>query len=95
MSNVTPNVNIENPRVRKIVGNILGVIAILSGATAIVLGFWPELASLPVDIARVLTTVNALVAFFSGIFQIAVTSPNVPAKSDPSPASPSVIKIGD
>jgi uncharacterized membrane protein HdeD (DUF308 family) len=92
MSNFTPNVNIQNPTIRKAVGNVLGVVAILSGATAIVLGFWPELASLPVDIARVLTTVNALVAFFSGIFQIAVTSPNVPTSGD---SAVTTIHVGD
>jgi uncharacterized membrane protein YozB (DUF420 family) len=80
MSNITPNVNISDPAARKVIGGILYALAILSGATSIVVGFWPELTALDVDVVRIISTVNALVSFFSGVFGVAVTLPNVPKK---------------
>lgn len=97
MSNVTPNVNISDPGTRKVIGGILYGLAILSGAASIVVGFWPELGGLGVDVTRVIATVNALVSFFSGVFGFAVTLPNVPKSDGPviAPTNSTVIKVGD
>lgn len=93
MSNVTPNVVIENSTVRKVMGVILYSLAVLSGAASIVLSFWPELSGYGVDVTRIISTANALISFFSGIFGFAVTIPNVP-KASTAPAV-TTIKVGD
>lgn len=77
---ITPNVVISSTTARKVIGGILYGISILSGAASIVLGFWPELASLEPDPARVVATVNAIVSLVAGSFGFAVTIPNVPSK---------------
>lgn len=75
---LTPNVVIPNGNARYIIGAGLYVISLIAGAASIVLGFWPELASLEPDPARVIATVNAIVSLLAGAFGITVTLPNVP-----------------
>lgn len=85
MSDITPNVVISDPGARKWVGGILYTLSILSGAASIVLGFWPELASLQPDPARIIATINALISLAAGAFGFAVTIPNVPKGEAPTP----------
>lgn len=77
----TPNVVIENPSVRKVMTVVLSILAVLTACAAIILGFWPELSGLEPDPARVIATVNALISFLSGVFGLAVVTPNIPKKA--------------
>jgi hypothetical protein len=74
----TPNVVVSNPTARKVIGAALYTLALLSGIASIVLGFWPELASIEPDPSRVIATVNAIVSLLAGAFGFVVTIPNVP-----------------
>lgn len=76
----TPNVVIENPSVRKVMTVVLSTLAVLTACAAIILGFWPELSGLEPDPTRVIATVNALISFLSGVFGLAVVTPNIPKK---------------
>jgi len=78
MSNpsLTPNVRIENPKVRKGVGDTLGWAGVAIVATTIVD------ASIPaIDLLWLTTPASAIVLGFLGLFQTLVTSPNVPTYS--------------
>lgn len=70
---VTPNVIVSDPRVRKIVGNILGVSSLVLSVATLVDGAIPEL-----DYASVTGPAAVIIAGLFGIFQLGVTSPNVP-----------------
>lgn len=70
---VTPNVIVSDPRVRKIVGNILGVSSLVLSVATLVDGAIPEL-----DYANVTGPAAVIIAGLFGIFQLGVTSPNVP-----------------
>lgn len=76
----TPNVVIENPSVRKVMTVVLSILSVLTACAAIILGFWPELSGLEPDPTRVIATVNALISFLSGVFGLAVVTPNIPKK---------------
>jgi hypothetical protein len=69
----TPNVIVENPTVRKVVGNALGVASLLLAVGTLVDGAIAEL-----DYAFVTGPAAVIVAGLFGIFQLGVTSPNVP-----------------
>lgn len=75
---LTPNAVIPSGNVRFALGATLYAVSLLTGVASIVLGFWPELASLEPDPARIIATVNAVVSLLSGAFGITVTLPNVP-----------------
>lgn len=69
----TPNVIISNPTVRKVVGNILGIASIaLSIAVAV------DVAIPAIDYANITGPAALIIASLFGIFQLSVTSPNVP-----------------
>ncbi len=69
----TPNVIISNPTVRKWVGNILGAATTLLAIATVVDGAIAEL-----DYANVTGPAAVIIAGVLGIFQLTVTSPNVP-----------------
>lgn len=71
--NYTPNEIIQNPRVRKFVGNTLGVATLALSVATLVDAAIPAL-----DYAFVTGPAAIIVGGLLGIFQIGVTSPNVP-----------------
>lgn len=77
MSN-TPNVVIANPTVRKIVGNTL---AVASVGLAIATLFDSAIAE--IEISNITGPAAVIIAGLFGIFQLGVTSPNVPQPSEP------------
>lgn len=71
----TPNVIVSNPVVRKIAGNTLGVASLILAIATLVDGAIPEL-----EYAFVTGPAAVIIAGLFGIFQLGVTSPNVPTK---------------
>lgn len=71
MSN-TPNVVIADPRVRRVANWVLGVALIVFPAAAVLD------ASSSLDFASWLIPATAVTSFLAGLFQVAVTAPNVP-----------------
>jgi hypothetical protein len=69
----TPNVIVENPTIRKAVGNALGVASLLLAVGTLVDGAIAE-----IDYAFITGPAAVIVAGLFGIFQLGVTSPNVP-----------------
>jgi hypothetical protein len=74
----TPNVVIGNPAVRKFIGNALGVASLLLSIATLVDGAIAEL-----DFAYITGPTAVIVAGLFGIFQLGVTSPNVPVSKPP------------
>lgn len=70
---ITPNVVLENPAIRKAVGNVLGVASVLLSIAVLVDGAIGEL-----DYGNVTGPAAVIIAGLFGIFQLRVTSPNVP-----------------
>lgn len=73
MPTETPNVIVQNPTVRKIAGNTLAVAALILSIATLVDGAIPAL-----DYAFVTGPAAIIVTGLLGIFQLSVTSPNVP-----------------
>jgi hypothetical protein len=69
----TPNVVVENPIVRKVVGNSLAVASVLLSIAVLVDGAVADL-----DYGNVTGPAAVIIAGLFGIFQLGVTSPNVP-----------------
>lgn len=69
----TPNVIVQNPNVRKYVGNGLGVASLLLSIAVLVDGAIAE-----VDYGNITGPAAVIIAGLFGIFQLGVTSPNVP-----------------
>ncbi len=69
----TPNVVVSNPAIRKVVGNTLGVASLILSIATLVDGAIAEL-----DYAFVTGPAAVIIAGLFGIFQLGVTSPNVP-----------------
>lgn len=72
-SNLTPNVVVQSPKVRKVAGVVIGVALI----------FFPALIVLDVnapalDFSAWTTPGMAVTSFLAGVFGLAVTTPNVP-----------------
>jgi hypothetical protein len=72
-SNYTPNAVVENPAVRKIVGNVLAVASVLLSIAVLVDGAIGD-----IDYGNVTGPAAVIIAGLFGIFQLGVTSPNVP-----------------
>ena len=72
-SNVTPNVVVHNPAVRKVAGVVIGV-ALIFFPAAIVL----DVNAPALDWSAWTTPGMAVTSFLAGIFGFAVTIPNVP-----------------
>ena len=70
---ITPNVRIESPKVRKIIGNIFGWASLAVSAAIIV-----DLAIPAIDIAFITGPAGTIVLGLFGLFQTTITSPNVP-----------------
>jgi hypothetical protein len=76
MSNIpteTPNVVVQNPLVRKVVGNTLAVASVGLSIAVLVDGAISEL-----DYGNITGPAAVIIAGLFGIFQLGVTSPNVP-----------------
>lgn len=71
----TPNVVVQNPKVRKVANVILGIALIVFPAAAVLDG-----ASADLDFSQWLIPATAVTSFLAGIFGLAVTTPNVPSK---------------
>jgi ABC-type amino acid transport system permease subunit len=71
----TPNVIVQDPRVRKVVGNILGAATLVLSIAALVDGAIAEL-----DYANITGPAAVIIGGLFGIFQLGVTSPNVPTR---------------
>lgn len=70
----TPNVIVENPHVRKTVGNVLGVASLVLSIAVLVDGAIAE-----IDYGNITGPAAVIIAGLFGIFQLGVTSPNVPS----------------
>ena len=71
----TPNVIVQNPAVRKVVGNILGVASLVLSIATLVDGAIPD-----IEYANITGPAAVIITGLFGIFQLAVTSPNVPTE---------------
>lgn len=71
--NNTPNVIVQNPTVRKVVGNILGGATLVLSIATLVDG-----AIEAISYSDITGPAAIIVAGLFGIFQLTVTSPNVP-----------------
>ncbi len=71
----TPNVVIQNPTVRKVVGNTLAVASVALAVATLVDGAIAEL-----DYGFITGPAAVIIAGLFGIFQLGVTSPNVPTE---------------
>lgn len=70
----TPNVIVQDPTVRKIVGNTLGAVSLLLSIAVLV-----DSAIAEIDFANITGPAAVITAGLFGIFQLGVTSPNVPS----------------
>lgn len=71
----TPNVRVENPKVRKVVGDVLGWGTVaLTTATAI------DQVLPAVDYSGYTGPAAAVLGVLLGVWQVLITSPNVPAQ---------------
>lgn len=73
LNNLTANVRVSNPTVRRVVGRIFGWAAVALLAAGIV-----DQAVAAFDIAPVLGTASTIVLGLFGLWQLIVTDPNVP-----------------
>lgn len=69
----TPNVVIQDPRVRKVAGNVLGVATLVLSIVVLVDLWIPAF-----DVTWITGPAGGIIAGLFGIFQLTVTSPNVP-----------------
>lgn len=74
-SSQTPNVVVQNPSVRKVANVILGVALIVFPAAIVLDGSTDAL-----DFSAWTVPAMAVTSFLSGVFGLAVTTPNVPTK---------------
>lgn len=70
----TPNVVVSDPRVRKVAGNVLAVASLIESIAVLVDGAIPQ-----IDYGYITGPAAVIIAGLFGIFQLAVTSPNVPS----------------
>ena len=71
----TPNVVVTNPLVRKVVGNTLAIASVALAVATLVDSAIAEIAY-----SNVTGPAAVIIAGLFGIFQLGVTSPNVPTK---------------
>lgn len=72
-TSATPNVVVQNPRVRFHAGIVLGIASLVT-SSAVVL----DVSSPALEWSAVTTPAAALVLFLGGAFGLGVTTPNVP-----------------
>ena len=70
---VTPNVVVSNPRVRKVANVVLGTVSIIVAGAVVLDGSSPAF-----EWSAWTGPASALTLFLAGVFQVAVTAPNVP-----------------
>lgn len=70
----TPNVRIEDPKVRKVVGDTIGWAGVTVTAATIV-----DAAIPAIDLAAYTVPAAAIILGFLSLFQTLITSPNVPS----------------
>jgi hypothetical protein len=73
LATTTPNVRIENPEARKVIGNALGYAAMGLSIAILVDGAIAE-----IDYGNITGPAGVIIAGLFSIFQLGVTSPNVP-----------------
>ena len=73
MSTTTPNVVVQNPKVRKVAGWVIGTALIVFPALAVF-----DARAEFVDMTMWLDPTIQTVSFLGGVFGLAVTVPNVP-----------------
>lgn len=71
----TPNVFVKNPTVRKYAGIVLGIVGFMLTGGAIV-----DAAIEQIDLSYVINPATQITLGFAALFQLAVTTPNVPRK---------------
>lgn len=76
MSDLTPNIVVQNPAVRKVANWVIGVALIVFPAAAVL-----EANAPAVDFSAWLVPATAVTSFLAGLFGLAVTTPNVPSRS--------------
>jgi hypothetical protein len=69
----TPNVVVTNPLIRKVAGNTLAVGSLVLAVAVLVDGAIAE-----IDYANITEPAAVIITGLFGIFQLSVTSPNVP-----------------
>lgn len=74
---VTPNVVVQNPLVRKVVGIALGVAALVLPIAGIIDQYAANL-----DWSAVLIPAGAITLFLGGTFGLTVTVPNIPSAAN-------------
>lgn len=74
LNNLTANVRVSNPAVRKVVGRLFGWAAVALLATGIV-----DQAVASFDVSAQLGTASTIVLGLFGLWQLIVTDPNVPS----------------
>jgi hypothetical protein len=71
----TPNVVVGNPHVRKVANVVLGTASIIVAGAIVLDGSSPAF-----EWSAWTGPASALVLFLAGVFQVAVTTPNVPTR---------------
>lgn len=77
---LTPNVRIEDPRARKVIGNTLGWAGVAVTAATIV-----DAAVEQADWSYITDPAAAIVVGLFGLYQLLITSPNVATPANPVP----------
>lgn len=72
-NNLTPNVVVQNPSVRKVAGIVLGTALIVFPALIVL-----DVNAPGLDFSAWTTPGMAVTSFLAGVFGLAVTTPNVP-----------------
>ncbi|GAB2567564.1 hypothetical protein [Leucobacter ruminantium] len=75
---ITPNVVIPDPAVRRRVGVALYLVSLAAGLATLLFAFFPELAAGTDIPTRAVAFVTAAVTLLSSAFGLVVTLPNVP-----------------
>lgn len=75
ISHYTPNVRVENPNIRKVIGTILAVASALT--VAAIAG---DAASPEIDISFITLPVAAIVGSLTASWQVFFTNPNIPSE---------------
>lgn len=83
LSNLTANVRVSSPLVRKVVGRVFGWAAVVLLAAGIV-----DQAIPAVDVSPEIGTASTIVLGLFGLWQLIVTDPNVPSASTDSAFNP-------
>lgn len=70
---LTPNVVVQNPKVRRVAGWVIGLAAIIVPTLIVI-----DVNAPAFDLSAWTTPAMAATSFLAGVFQLAVSTPNVP-----------------